>query len=179
MIQRKNQITLGSSEISFSVSYSAIDVWSWLHHFAWLMHRDNPLDFDVALNTPRTKQDIIHFLTHCPDHGLGWMPEKRALPIAEWAFDMALKRKYLLPTFEKDGRQYYTLASMLAKKNGRPRTEGWIWQMQNFPKRSNGIQPITEERKSPKASLRLGFAGISALIHVMHDLSCMRWKTSG
>ena len=37
---------------------------------------------------------------------------------------LALKKKYILPTYEKDGRQYYTFASMLARKNGRPRTEG-------------------------------------------------------
>lgn len=124
MIQRKNQISMGASEVSFTVSYSAIDVWSWLHYMAWLLHRDNPQDFDFALNTPKTKEDVIHFLTNCPDHGLGWMPEKRALPIAEWAFGVALKKKYILPTYEKDGRQYYTFASMLARKNGRPRTEG-------------------------------------------------------
>lgn len=115
---------MGASEVSFTVSYSAIDVWSWLHYMAWLMHRDNPQDYDFALNTPKTKEDVIHFLTHCSDHGLGWMPEKRALPIAEWAFGVALRKKYILPTYEKDGRQFYTFASMLAKKNGRPRPEG-------------------------------------------------------
>lgn len=125
MIQRKNQISMDASEVSFTVSYSAIDVWSWLHYMAWLLHRDNPQDFDRALNVPKSKQDIIHFLTHCPDHGLGWMPEKRALPIAEWAFALALKKKYILPTYEKDGRQFYTFAAMLARKNGRPRTEDW------------------------------------------------------
>ena len=125
MIQRKNQISLGASEVSFTVSYSAIDVWSWLHYMAWLLHRDNPQDFDFALNCPKTKEDVIHFLTHCSDHGLGWMPQKRALPIAEWAFALALKKKYILPTYEKDGRQFYTFASMLARKNGRPRKEDW------------------------------------------------------
>ena len=125
MIQRKNNISLDADEISFMVSFSAVDVWSWLHHFCWLLHRDTPQLYDFALNTPKSKEDIIHFITHSPDHGLGWMPEKRALPIAEWAFSTAIRKKYILIAGEKDGRTMYKFASMMARKHGRPRKEDW------------------------------------------------------
>ena len=125
MIQRKNNIRLDADEISFTVSFSAVDVWSWLHHMAWLMHRDNPEFFDFSLNLPKSKEDIIHFIINSPNHGLGWMPEKRALPIAEWAFATAIRKKYLLIAGEKDGRTMYNFASMLVRKHGRPKKEDW------------------------------------------------------
>lgn len=109
--------------MSFMVSFSATDIWSWLHHFCWLLHRGKEADYDFALNLPKFKEDIIYYLLHSADHGLGWMPEKRALPIAEWAFDLAVRKKYLLPAGEKDGRKYYTFAAMLARKVGRPKNE--------------------------------------------------------
>ena len=90
-----------------------------------LMHRDDPQLYDFALNTPKSKEDIIHYLTHSADHGVGWMPEKRSLPVAEWVFATAIRKKYLLPSGERDGRQYYRFASMLARKNGRPKKEDW------------------------------------------------------
>lgn len=125
MITRKNNINPESDEISFVVSYSAVDVWSWLHHFCWLLHRDNPNDFDFALHSPKSKMDFIHYLVHSTDFGLGWMPEKRATPIAEWAFEVALRQKYIKPSKEKNGIQYYAFTAMMTKKNGRPRKEDW------------------------------------------------------
>lgn len=126
MIQRKNNISTDADEISFTVSFSSVDVWSWLHHFCFLLHRDDPHDYNFALDLPKSKMDFVHYLVHSTDHGVGWMPEKKATLIAEWAFELALRKKYIKPSKEKNGIQYYAFTAMMTKKNGRPRKEDMV-----------------------------------------------------
>jgi len=115
MIQRKNNVSPNAAEVSFTVSYTAYDVWSWFEFFGRLLHRNNPFNYDYAFGLVISEADIVHFLVNEPKC-IGWMPEKHATPIAQWAINIAFKQGYI--TKEEKG---YKLSPRLKKKNGRPK----------------------------------------------------------
>jgi hypothetical protein len=120
MICRKNVISLDSEEISFTISFTAVDTWAMLHHLVRLRHKDKPENLDWALNSPVSKSDLIFYLTHDASHALGWLPERRSMPIAEWVISNGVKHKYLKQERDEDGRAYYTFSAMMGNRNGRP-----------------------------------------------------------
>lgn len=119
MIQRKSQINVNSAEISLTLSFTSADIWFWLNYYCRVYYYIDYCDNYQRLffETVVTKEDVCYYFAHEP-RCLGWMPEKHARPIADWAFTQALKKGYIISV--SGG---YRLAERLAKKNGRPPKE--------------------------------------------------------
>ena len=117
MIQRKNNINIEAAEVSLQISFTSYDVWSWMEHLSWLLHRDDSRYYSFALSQEFTDTDIIHFLSN-DSKCLGWMAAKNAEPVARWAIRIAEKQGYLI----KEG-DIYRLGKRMTVKNGRPKIE--------------------------------------------------------
>ena len=116
MIIRKQEIRKSAEEVSLQVSFSAVDVKAAMKKFYSFFA--DVCGNTYALNTPLSELDILHFFEH--DTFANFVQKYRE-QLAAWAFAMALRHKFLLPSEdETESKKYYYFAEMLKHKSGRP-----------------------------------------------------------
>ena len=118
MILRKTKINPEAAEVSTTVSFSAADVWNWLNYYAKINHIEYDSNYrKLFFEDTEKKEYLTYYFAHDP-RCLGWMPLKHAAPLAEWGFNIALKKGYVRPI---EGG--YRLSEKVGKRNGRPPKE--------------------------------------------------------
>lgn len=117
MIIRKQSIRQSAEEVSLQLSFSAVDVKAAMKKFYSLFA--DTCGNTYALNAPLTELDILYFFEH--DTFANFVQKYRE-QLSAWAFQMALRHKFLLPSVdESEAKRYYYFAEMLKYKSGRPR----------------------------------------------------------
>lgn len=118
MILRNKRISKQANEIQLSVCYGIPDVKRMVQWIFYLFHHDCDYLYQSMLKMPQSEMDIIEIFVrdkNCfGNYGLKW-----ARPLAEWAFNVCLREKFIIRSATTEN-QYYFTEKCLTKKRGRP-----------------------------------------------------------
>lgn len=117
MIARKQNIKKSSEEVSLQVSFTESDIKKAMMKF-FAKFADTAGNA-YALTVPLKEQDIIQFLEN---DTFALFVQKYREPLAAWAFEMALRHKYILPSNDSnETKKTYFFSEVLKHRIGRPK----------------------------------------------------------
>ena len=117
MIIRKQNVHKTAEEVSMQVSFTEADVKKAMQQYYSKFAEACGNTF--ARNTPHTELDLLHYFEHFMFENF---VQKYREQLAAWAFAMALRHKFILPSQDdEESKKFYFLSDKLSKKVGRPR----------------------------------------------------------
>ena len=113
---------MNANEIQLSLSFSKVDVLKWLRSFATICCKyDKELE-DSWLSSSLTEKDVRHYLEN-DSMVLGSYEERWREKISAWAWNVAVREKYLVQSSTPGREHDFYPDPILLKRVGRPRKD--------------------------------------------------------
>lgn len=122
MIIRNKRLNTNANEVMLSVCFSKVDVLKWLRRFTNIYCKGMKELEDNWINTMITEKDVRNFLEQ-DGMVLGSFEERWREQLSAWAWNVAVREKYLKQSSTPgEGHIFYPTETLL-KKVGRPRKD--------------------------------------------------------
>jgi len=122
MVLRNKKISTSSDVVQLHISFSSVDIKTWLRYYAWLYARDTEAGKRMAQSIPQNEIDMRYWFEH-EYRVFGGFEIKWREQLSAWAWATAVRCGFLVQSVTPGKENEFYLADSLFSKVGRPKKE--------------------------------------------------------